>query len=57
MEEDLKILYLHTRDAYPGYLFHDWCVEVHEVYTEYAQSRENPKTLSQWINGQIIALT
>ena len=55
--EDLKVLYLHAREAYPGVNFKNWCVEVHQEYQQYHNIRVNPRTFNQWINGQIIALT
>jgi len=63
-QTDLKVLFLHTQDAYPGYTFERWTKEVEQSYIEYhKRNSENtekygaPKTFSQWINGQIIALT
>jgi len=55
---DLKTLYLITEAAYVFNIsFNSWCLTVEEDYLEYAAKKESPKTFSQWVNGQIIALT
>lgn len=56
-QEDLKVLFIHTRHAYKGYTFERWVEEVKESYASFIKGKENPKSFSQWINGQIIALT
>ena len=62
--EDLKILYLHTRHAYKDMLFDEWVIVAKTSYKEYhsrnlkdLEKYGTPKTFSQWVNGQIIALT
>ena len=54
--EDLQILFISTRVAYPGYTFESWKKEVEFTYSEYCISRNNAMTFSQWINGQILLL-
>jgi hypothetical protein len=56
-EKDLKVLFAHTMHCYPNMSFEAWCKEVKEVYTDFIKGKESPKTFSQWINGQTIALT
>lgn len=62
--QDLKVLYLHTRDAYKGMSLDKWVIEVKDSYKDYHNRNLNnlqkygtPKTFSQWVNGQIISLT
>ena len=55
-QEDLQILYLHTREAYGNIVFNAWVIECEKGYKDYLIDRENPKTFSQWVNAQIIAL-
>lgn len=54
-QDDLKCLFIHTTNAYKGLYFNKWVEETKKAYSEYAK-RDDPKTFSQWINGQIIAL-
>jgi hypothetical protein len=61
---DLDILYLHTKDAYKGISLDKWRIGVKNDYKEYyirnlnnLQRYGTPKTFSQWVNGQIISLT
>ena len=58
--EDLQVLFLHTRDAYQGYTFEQWKRECKKAYTEFAIAKNNKgqdvPTYSQWVNGSIIAL-
>ena len=54
--EDLQALYIHTRQAYGNMTFDSWLLECKKAYKQYLTNRENPKTFSQWVNGQIIAL-
>lgn len=56
-QDDLKVLFLHTKIAYNGYTFERWCDEIKESYTRFIKDKINPKTFSQWVNGQIIYLT
>lgn len=53
---DLQTLYIHTRKAYGNMPFEAWVLECQKAYNEYLEKRENPKTYSQWVNGQILAL-
>lgn len=55
--DDLKALFLATRKAYKGYTFERWVDETKSSYISFAKTRKNPKTFSQWVNAQIIALT
>lgn len=55
-QQDLQILFLKTKDAYKGYTFEKWVKEIKEVYSSFIKGKENPKTFSQWVNGQIIVL-
>lgn len=55
-ETDLKVLFLHTKDAYPGFTFERWVNEVKDAYQNYFKNRFSPKTFSEWVNGQIIYL-
>ncbi len=58
--EDLKALYAHTKNAYPGMTFKDWCKESEKSYLSYFGNRElfnNRKyTYSQFVNAQIMAI-
>ena len=54
--QDLKVLYTHTWFAYPGITYEVWEKKVMESYMEYFNDRDEPKTISQWVNGQIMAL-
>lgn len=60
--DDLKALYLQTRDCMKKGItlqqFINNCEADYEQYFERKiQLNEDAKTFSQWINGQIIALT
>ena len=60
--EDLKALFLHTKDAYKKNItFNIWVDNCQANYEQYferqIQLNETPKSFSQWVNGQIIALT
>lgn len=62
--DDLKLLFLYTKDAYKNKSFDNWLIEVKNSYKDYynrnlnnLQKYGNPKTFSQWVNGQIISLT
>jgi hypothetical protein len=54
--EDLQALYMHSRQAYGNMSFENWTSECKKAYVEYLNNRENPKTYSEWVNAQIIAL-
>ena len=63
-KEDLKILFIHVRDAYKGISYDKFVIEAKNSYKDYHNRNLNnlqkygkPKTFSQWVNGQIIALT
>jgi len=56
-EQDLEILFRHTRHAYKGLSYGRWLVEIKKSYSVYFEEREKSMTFSQWVNGQIIALT
>ena len=56
-QESLQTLFLHARNAYKGYSFEHFCHEIESNYVRFASKQENPKSYSQWVNGQIIALT
>ena len=55
--DDLKVLFAHTKYAYGNMTFTQWCDDVKKAYANFIKGKENPKTFSQWVNGQIIALT
>ena len=59
--QDLEVLFIATRDGYKrGITFQNWKYNCEASYEEYferqVQLNEKPKTFSQWVNGQIIAL-
>jgi hypothetical protein len=54
---DLKVLFIHTTNAYKGLSFESWKIECLNSYMIYYNRVANAKTYSQWVNGQIIALT
>lgn len=61
-QDDLKILFTYCIDAYKS--FDEFIKDSKKSYTEYyKRNSENlekygsPKTFSQWVNSQIIALT
>ena len=54
---DLKALFVHTRNAYGNRTFGEWCDLTKVAYCKFIKGKDNPKTFSQWVNGQIIALT
>ena len=60
-QEDLKVLFLHTRRAYGNMSFNDWCKECESSYMSYFNNKElytNKKyTYSEYVNAQIIAIT
>ena len=56
-KEDLQTLFLATKNAYKGYSFEKWEKEVKISYKEYCKSKSKPMSFSQWINGQILALS
>ena len=60
-QEDLKILFLHTRMAYKNISFKDWCIECNNSYLIYFNNDElynkRQLTYSQFVNSQIISIT
>ena len=61
-KEDLKCLFIACRNAYKS--FDEFIKDSEKGYSEYYKRNSdnpekygNPKTYSQWVNGQIIALT
>lgn len=56
-QNDLKTLFIHTKFAYNGLTFSQWVGEIKESYSDYFNKAKKIKTFSEWINGQIIALT
>lgn len=62
--QDLQILYLHTKQAYNNCSFEVWCKHTAKAFTDYYKRNlanlekfGKPKTYSEWVNGQILALT
>lgn len=55
--DDLKALFIAARHAYKGYTFEMFAKEAKADYAKYAESRVEPKTFSQWVNGQVMALS
>jgi hypothetical protein len=60
-QEDLKVLFIHTRAAYGNMTFENWSKECKKSYMSYFNNKplfSNKKyTYSQFVNAQIIALT
>jgi hypothetical protein len=64
-EQDLRILFLHTQTTkFTKDGFNQFILECKQSYFEYYKRNLNnvsryglPKTYSQWVNAQIIALT
>ena len=56
-DDDLKALLLACGGLYRGYTFSQFKAETIEAYKSYFKSKTNPLTFSQWVNGQIIAMT
>lgn len=59
-QEDLKVYFIHSKEAYPGMSFKNWCKDCEKAYLEYFNNKEmyNRKryTYSQWVNDGIIIL-
>ena len=62
-QQDLKILFVKVQHAYKGYTFEKFVTEAKQSYADYhRRNTENinkygkPKTFSQWVNAQIIAI-
>ena len=60
-QEDLKVLFEHTKNAYKGMTFEKWCNECKKSYMSYFNNKKlfNSRryTYSQFVNAQIIAIT
>tara|TARA_R110000772_G_scaffold6250_5_gene21937 strand:- start:825 stop:1037 length:213 start_codon:yes stop_codon:yes gene_type:complete len=61
-QDDLKALFITTRDSHKkGVNLKNWtnnCEANYEMYFErQIQLNQKPKTFTQWINGQTLALT
>jgi len=57
LEINLKLLFTYTKHAYKGFTFEQWTKETKKAYLSFSEGKKNVKTFSQWVNGQIIALT
>lgn len=63
-ENDIKCLFIASLSGVKGYTFEKFVSECKEGYLMYYNRNMNdlkyygkPKTYSQWINGQILAIT
>jgi hypothetical protein len=63
-QDDLKCLFLHTEKAYQAYTFEKFVEECKQVYIDYRKRNLDnlakygePKSFSQWVNGQVVYLT
>tara|TARA_B100000809_G_C14744902_1_gene389970 strand:+ start:340 stop:546 length:207 start_codon:yes stop_codon:yes gene_type:complete len=59
-QEDLKVLFAHTKSAYGNMSFSDWCKECSKSYMSYFNNkdifRNNRYTYSEFVNAQILAM-
>lgn len=59
--EDLKLLFIHTKGAYPNTTFFTWCNECKESYISYFENKKlfnvRKYTYSQFVNAQILAIS
>ena len=55
-QNDLKLLYALTKHAFNNISFEAWCIKTRIAYLKFIEGKENYKSYSQWINGQIIYL-
>jgi hypothetical protein len=55
-QEDLKVLYVLTKYAYGNISFDAWCIKIRIAYLKFIEGKDNCKTYSQWVNGQIVYL-
>ena len=55
--KDLQGLFAVTRFAYANITFEEWVKEVKVDYAKFIFNKPNPMTFSQWINGQLVAIT
>lgn len=55
-QEDLKVLYVKTKHAYGNLDFEKWVKQVKNAYSSFVKNKNNPKSFSDWVNGQIIYL-
>ena len=56
-DQDLKTLFLYTRNVYGKITFTDWVKEAKSAYSSFAKGKDDVITFSKWVNGQIISLT
>ena len=60
-QQDLKVLFAHTRGAYGNMTFEQWSKDCLKSYMSYFNNKQifktNRYTYSQFVNSQIIALT
>lgn len=57
-EIDLKILFLLASVGdYKEISFAVWCEDTKKAYIDFKERSNTDKSYSQWVNGQIIALT
>lgn len=60
-QEDLKVLFSHTKNAYGNMSFENWSKECEKSYMSYFNNKKlfsNRKyTYSQFVNAQILAIT
>ena len=60
-QDELKVLFIHTRYAYGNITFISWEKECKKSYMSYFNNKElfsnRQYTYSQFVNAQIIALT
>jgi hypothetical protein len=55
--QDLRLLFLKSEySKFSKQGFEDFVIECKKSYNYYYNTNCNPKTYSQWVNGQIIAL-
>ena len=59
-QEDLKTLFIHTRDAYNNISLQEWSKETQKSYLSYFNNKElfnyRKYSYSQWVNAQIVSL-
>jgi hypothetical protein len=59
-QNDLKVLFSHTKGAYGNMSFENWVKQCHKSYMSYFNNKEmysfNRYTYSQFVNAQILAL-
>jgi hypothetical protein len=59
-QEDLNVLFQHTKGAYKNMTFENWCKECENSYISYFNNKElfskRKYTYSQFVNAQILAM-